>query len=938
MCVRSGDREQFELHLHNLDKSIVQGDIRKYLQVGLKRANISSEDLETLTERSGALFIYAATVVRYIGAHNFLRSDDRLEQVLAASTSSSDSEKEINALYATILADAFDDPSTSDQEKGEMRLVLHTAICAQEPLNARIMAGILGLKRDGLVHAALNPLRSVLDIQKANEGITTLHKSFPDYMFDQARSGRFHCDAEQHHATLVERCFAVIRIPSPPVNICHLESSYLLDKDVADLHERVEQHISGVLFYACRYWSSHLDLAGGSRGPLHKLHRFLSERLLLWMEVMNLKRCLQPNGVDMLAQVKKLVEHRGYAAETRELAADAYDFVHAYSASPASNSTPHIYVSALSFWEKERSISKHYSTVVRSAIQPMRQALPTSGSSTLPIYTLGSSVRSVAFSPDGERIAAGSDDATVRVWDVLTRQLVGIPLEGHTGPVCSVTYSPDFADIFASSSTDGTIRTWNINTGPDALLEGHAGAVCSVLYSPNGDYLISGFADGTIRSWYAFSAKIRESSRGGHTGAARSVAWLPDNTRVVSGSGDGTIRTWASLAESNLFDVTASLFQDQNGAVYSVACSPDGARIISGSEDKTIRIWDAKTGQAIGNPLEGHTAAVYSVAYSPSGSRIISGSADHTIRIWDAALGETVVGPLVGHHGPVHSVACSPNGDIIASGSADNTICIWDATTGRMMQEPLKWRTRTSHSIAYLTETTSSPSFADYDVRCSWDAGTGHLRLNPSLQNALSHPIVTNPRVSGKPNTCYVQDQFVIPHSCVSPEQNDYGGPLDFRHGAVGHPTGPGSSTSTAGGSTCSSWAFDPDGWVLTDDPSQHLFWVPQEVRDRIWHPQTTGSIIGQNVIWFDSSVVGEGWHRCYIELAEREQDNPKAGGRQEQEAPGDPEYPHGNLGMGEEGNADTKGEPYSQDQGATFLVISAMMLVLSIICAYILL
>ncbi|KAG9075842.1 hypothetical protein FS749_012450, partial [Ceratobasidium sp. UAMH 11750] len=731
MCGRSGDRERFEIHLHNLDKSIVQGDIRKYLRIGLKRANISSEDLENLTERSGALFIYAATVVRYIGAYNFSRSIDRLEQVLHTNTSSSGSDKELNALYALILREAFDDPNLDDREKDQMRLVLYTVICAQEPFSVRTMARILAFKREEFVHAALSPLRSVLDIQKVDEGITTLHKSFPDFMFDQARSGSFYCNAAKHHATLAERCLALINISSSRFNICHLGSSYVFDEDVADLGERVDRHISRELFYACRYLGTHLELAGGSLGLLDGLHSFLSERLLLWVEVMNLTQSLRPNGVHTLIQMKRNVkvrgavaepnvvlirnQHQGYAAETRELAADAYDFVDAFSTSPASRSTPHVYVSALTFWDQLRPISKYYSTVIQSALQPMREVFPTSGPLMLPVYSLGSSVRCVAFSPDGAHIAAGSDDATIHVWNVLTGQTVGAPFKGHTGPIRSLAYSPDGKNI-ATSSTDGTIRIWDTHTGRmEELFKVRAGTVSSVVYLRD-DALISGSADGTIRFESAGYSRFSTPLRKCLTGAVHSIALLPNKDGVVFGSSGGTIRTWVSRPRRTI----ANLFQSYNGAVYSVACSPEGARIISGSEHKTIQIWNVETGQATGNPLEGHTAAVYSVAYSPDGSLIISGSADHTIRIWDAVSGKTVVGPLA-HHGPVHSVAFSPDGELIASGSADNTICIWDAKTGRMRKR-LKWHARTSHSIAYLAETALSPSFANFDIQCSWNA------------------------------------------------------------------------------------------------------------------------------------------------------------------------------------------------------------------------
>ncbi|KAG8730084.1 hypothetical protein FRC10_003140, partial [Ceratobasidium sp. 414] len=842
---------------------------------GLKRANISTEDLEVLTERSGALFIYAATVVRYIGAYNFSRSVKRLEQILRASTSSNGSDKELNALYTLILREAFDDPNLDDQEKDEMQLVLYTVLCAREPLSVRIMAGILGIERDEFIHAALNPLRSVLDIQKANEGITTLHKSFQDYMFDQARSHRFYCDAEGHHATLAERCFSLMRVPNPPFNICSLQSSYVLDKDISDLGERTERHISGALFYACRYWGTHLELAGTSLGSLDELRSFLSERLLLWMEVMNLKGCLQPGGVNMLITVQNLVE-------------------------------------------------------------PTRRASLTSGPAPLPIYSIGNRVRCIAFSPDGKQIAAGSDDTTVRIWDPFSGRVIGTPLEGHTGPVCFVAYSHDGKHI-ASSSTDKTIRVWDAHTGQSSgpPIEGHTGAVFSFVYSQrDSNVIISASEDNTIRYWNVDTGRMRGEPSIGPAESIYTFARSPDHSRQATGYRDGTIRIWDAQAGT----IRNELFQGHTGAIYSVAYSPGNSRIVSGSGDHSIRIWNADTGEAVGNPLIGHTAAVCSVAYTPDGARIISGSADNTIRIWDVSSGETVVGPLMGHHGPVHSIACSPDGAIIASASADNTICIWNAITGRIIREPLKWHTRTSHSIAYSTETTSSTSVSGYDIQCSWNTHAGDLRLNPSLQNVVSDAIVvTNPPAPDKANTCYVQDQFIIAESHGLPAQIIRNNSPNHQHEAASSPSRPGPSSSTAGDSTPLTWLFDSKGGVVVDQ-SQHLFWVPQHARDHIWHPQATGSISRENALWLDLSaiLVGEKWHRCYIEPEERGKGDPVACGGRGQES-GDPGYPPDSPATPEKDNAATEGGTHGRDQGFGFLVICAVMLVLPVIFAYIL-
>ncbi|KAF7364767.1 hypothetical protein MVEN_00346600 [Mycena venus] len=137
----------------------------------------------------------------------------------------------------------------------------------------------------------------------------------------------------------------------------------------------------------------------------------------------------------------------------------------------------------------------------------------------------------------------------------------------------------------------------------------------------------------------------------------------------------------------------AALILKSQAAVQCIAVSSDGAHIASGSEDTTICVWDARTGEAIMKPIQGHTNTVHSVAFSPDGVHIASGSNDHTICVWDARTGKAVMGPIQGHTDCVQSIAFSPNGAYIASGSDDKTICVWDARTGKAIMEPIQGHT-----------------------------------------------------------------------------------------------------------------------------------------------------------------------------------------------------------------------------------------------------
>ncbi|KAB5587757.1 Vegetative incompatibility protein HET-E-1 [Ceratobasidium theobromae] len=329
------------LHLHEIEKSLVQADITLYLKEELGSFMSTTPDqIRQLSERSGNLFIYAATLVRYLQLGE--RLDDhqkRLDSLLGTTLRSTKQYAQLDELYGAVLKSALSGKDLDEEEVEDVQAVLQAVICAQEPVDIETLAALAGIDDAQRARSALQPLRSVLHLSENIGLVSTLHASFPDFMFSQERSGPFFCNTTAHNQVLSRQCFSIMR--QLQFNICNLESSFVADKDINDLPDRVAKCISSSLSYACRYWADHLRLCDTSEDLRSMLGDFLSTRLLFWMEVMNLKKVMS-TGMEALLKVKQWLQISGSPLDVIRLAEDARKFVTTFAGNPISQSqTPY---------------------------------------------------------------------------------------------------------------------------------------------------------------------------------------------------------------------------------------------------------------------------------------------------------------------------------------------------------------------------------------------------------------------------------------------------------------------------------------------------------------------------------------------------------------------------------------------------------------------
>jgi WD40 repeat protein len=737
------------MRLHDLDGVVVRSDIRTYLSrsfadIVTTRPNLAllhwpaEEDIDMLVDLADVLFVFAATVVRFVGTPR-QNPRERLDIMLRRQDGNSASPYHLlDQLYLQVLSASVRSEQHADELalSRKLRTVVGSIIAVRHPLSAAVHAILLNIESDD-VNLVVESLSALL-LSTSDEPVRIFHPSLPDFIVSPARCNdpRFLVSLDEHHLRLACGCLALLN-RHLRYNIATLEDPNIENPDIEDIQRRIlpvilpETDDTGswlpqALCYAARYWTTHVLFSStmDSEALLDALSRFCDEHLFHWLELLSLiKGIAYSTQLDLLAVISWIQVAQRFASDIRvstigNLLRDAVRVLQTY-AEPIRSCALHTFHSAfvtMPHCPLLDTLSQANMPEVRHALISPRAA---HWGSSGPVLQAGSGVTGVAFVPNRPMIIAATDSGLLRVWSTDKFEDVAA-LSGHNDDVMSLSISSNGSRI-VSGSRDRTMRVWGGRTFEEIGICEHEDEVNSVAFSPDSSFIASGSDDRTVWIWNALSLE-KVARLTGHEDVVTCVAFFPDGSCIASASSDCTVRIWDAHTYEPLPSLqcsgpllTISISPDStrlavceytsgtegvlsvfdivtleerarvsicpgNHLPWAIAFSPGGDLIASGTAFGAMQVWDASNLSII-STIRGHHAQVTSIVFFPDGSQIVSGSLDGTVRIQSVASSEEPLASIPGHNGRVTQVVFSSDGSRLVSGSEDKTVRIWDGVT-----------------------------------------------------------------------------------------------------------------------------------------------------------------------------------------------------------------------------------------------------------------
>ncbi|KAH7886710.1 hypothetical protein F5I97DRAFT_1869601 [Phlebopus sp. FC_14] len=607
----------------------VEDDIKSYLDhafedIRLNVADASSTmslpddwppeaDVQAIVQKSSRLFIFATTVVKFVGDkhHN---ASSRLDTVLRGSIQGASA-----SLYAdldTLYLDALRTYPDADKT----RLLLGAVAFVFSPLSTRALNSLLcQFQVDASLTA--DSLRSVLVVPDAAQdgAIRIYHTSFRDFLTNPQRSRQFFVDAVVYHRILARACLESM-IRQLTTDMCKLRDPTILHTQLANLSELCKLHIDAGVQYACRHFAHHLSLVPKDERLNETLvicvQGFARGYLLNWIEALSLLGELDSAVISLRLVANWLKCSSDPHQETLALLYDAERLV--LMCSDGIQQAALQTYSVLPFIPGCVQLRKTYQQDLAGQSTVLYGLENYWNACTCSLSTRGT-IQSLAVSQGGLIAATGSFPG-VKMWDSLTGRNVA-HFAGSGKSSCPVCFSP--SGVYAAVGCEtGAIDVWDVSTGQSLIFNDSSvndgSAITTIAFTWNSRLIASASAKGIVHIWEVPTGNFKHSFAF-HDASIHCLVFSSDDSLLASGSEDMTVVT---------SDVTTGrLLRKMKGhhaKVNCIAFSKDRKSIASGSDDKTVRVWDTRTGVCIRTSPKGHRKPIMNVCFTPDNEHVIS--------------------------------------------------------------------------------------------------------------------------------------------------------------------------------------------------------------------------------------------------------------------------------------------------------------------------
>ncbi|KIL61551.1 hypothetical protein M378DRAFT_52585, partial [Amanita muscaria Koide BX008] len=635
LCSQGGHKI---FRLQDIEDMVVDGDIRRYLSHSLsleavqeryphRQWSASGEEIVSLVGSAGRLFIIASTAVRYILDKSASNPAAQMQKLLHAFTRYLTPLKDLDQFYTIILRNVVPENCDNADTVSRYQSVVGAIVFVQRPLPVSTLAQLINIDVVE-IREVLDNLQSVI-LLGSDDVPRIYHKSFPDYLTDQARCKDPHLriDTRSCHIAIATRCFEImdkglkrnILGLGVPARFMSNEDG-LKEDEITD--EQLQEKIPQQLRYASAYWGNHLEVANiEGEALMNGLEKFVDEHMLYWFEVLSLSGNFDSAHL-AIRIVLKLLKSR--FSDLHQLLSDALRF-----------------------------IGKFYDIIKRSALHAYYSALPFTPSNSLLYH------RYIKDAVDNLCSIEGGPEQ----WDALVANMSHEAEER----VDTIKFSLD-STLFVSCS-ERRSKIWDAVTGmPISTITGNATGVTALALSRDCSRLACGFKDGTVELWGTSPTKrrigpldlrskmeaifFRIFRQFRHAKPVEALGFDPDGGVFASGSDDGTIKLW----NGGDGELRGTLKVHGNATrVTALALSRDCSRLACGFVDGTVELWETSPTRRRIGPLalrskmeaifflifgqSHHAKSVQALGFDPDGGVFASGSWDGTIKLWNGGDG-----------------------------------------------------------------------------------------------------------------------------------------------------------------------------------------------------------------------------------------------------------------------------------------------------------